>query len=475
MIMKKIFKEKLNILISTILIISFLMNSVSFALWGRTDKGGIYWYELDGTVAMDGWKLIDDDNDGVGYYYYFNKNGFILIDDITPDFKIVGVDGRRIGYDGNPETMLIEKIVYEEGVDNSVYSAEILEQIKADQDISYGKKGLFSSGEYLFAKDPNVIDGPKPSDGLIIEANPDGTARYLLGPNVVLKSDKEKAKSKNFDPLINKSMPEYIKSGDKYSKKVNGTIFNKTKWKDVMALKGSGATIVFENPQKNFNKLKGRIATHYFSYSDRTTQCTFSIYNEDDGEELYTTSDFNYNGGVSFECNFPKKASAIRFELEVTGQYTSRVCYLRNCEFGFDREAYEEELYEDEVEAEYRRRYGTESEATYEEDSEEDDEASWALGEVPVEGEDPGARYRRLNGAVQDDFYWANLQYDEEDDTITEAMKASISEAKKRLEEEAEKRNLITGPAFDPFLKAQTEAVGPDGSTRMIEAFSEGD
>ena len=72
-------------------------------------------------------------------------------------------------------------------------------------------------------------------------------------------------------------------------------------------------------------------------------------------------------------------------------------------------------------------------------------------------------------------YYWANLQYDEEDDTITEAMKASISEAKKRLEEEAEKRNLITGPAFDPFLKAQTEAVGPDGSTRMIEAFSEGD
>ena len=472
MIMKNVFKEKLNILVSTILIVSVLMNSVSFAIWGRTDKGGIYWYELDGTVAMDGWKLIDDDNDGIGYYYYFNKNGFILIDDITPDFKIVGVDGRRLGYDGNPETMVIEKIVYgEEGFDNSAYSAEILEQIRAEQDVSAKPKGVFSSGEYLFAKDPSVVEGPSPSDGLIIEANPDGTARYLLGPNVVLKSDKEKARTKNYDPLVDKSMPEYIKSGDKYSKKVNGTIFNKSKWKDVMALKGSGATIVFENPQKNFNKLKGRIATHYFSYSDRTTQCTFSIYNEDDGEELYSTSDFNYNGGVSFECVFPKKASAIRFELEVTGQYTSRVCYLRNCEFSFDKEAYEEELYEDEVEAEYRRRYGTDSEATYEEDEED----NGSLGEIPLEGEDPGARYRRINGGVQDDFYWANFNYDEGDDTITEAMKASISEAKRRLEEEAEKRNLISGPAFDPILKEQTEAVGPDGSSRMIEAFSEGD
>ena len=266
-------------------------------------------------------------------------------------------------------------------------------------------------------------------------------------------------------------MPEYIKSGDKYSKKVNGTIFNKSKWKEVMALKGSGATIVFENPSRNFNKIKGRIATHYFSYSDRTTQCTFSIYNEDDGEELYSTSDFNYNGGVSFECVFPKKASAVRFELEVTGQYTSRVCYLRNCEFGFDKEAYEEELYEDEVEAEYRRRYGTDSEATYVEGEEDE---NWALGEIPLEGEDPGARYRRLHGE-RDDFYWANFQYDEEDDTITEAMKASISEARKRLEEEAEKRNLISGPAFDPVLKEQTEALGPDGSSRLIEAFEGGD
>lgn len=467
-------KEKLKKCFVVAICFCFVLTLPSSAMWGKTEKGGIYWYESDGTIALDGWKLIDDDNDGIGYYYYFNKNGFILLDDITPDYKIVDADGRRLGYDGNPEAKVIEKIVYGEGdYDNSVYSAEILEQIRAEQEIVTSKKGVFSSGEYLFAKDPTLIDGPSPSDNLIIETNPDGTARYLLGPNVVLRKKKNDT---YYDPTLNKNVQEYIKGGDKYSKKVNGTTFNKSKWKDVMAMKGTGATIVIENPNKNFNKIKGRIATHYFSYSDRTTQCTFYIFNEDDGEELYVTSDFNYNAGVSFECIFPKKASAIRFELEVNGQYTSRVCYLRSCEFGFDKEAYEDELYEDEVEAEYRLRYGTDSDAEYYEEEETEDPLLEAMGEIALEGEDPGARYRRLNN-IEDDYYWATFSYDEDDDSVTEAMKASISEAKRRLEEADERRNRVSGPAFDERLKKQTEVVGPDGSSRVIAAseVSEGD
>ena len=464
-------KMKKSLLLA--IFICFAFSLPSFSMWGKTEKGGIYWYEADGTIAIDGWKLIDDDNDGIGYYYYFNKNGFILIDDITPDYKIVDASGRRIGYDGNPESKAIEKIVFEEGdYDNSVYSAEILEQIRAEQGIVSENKGAISSGQYLYAKDPTVFDGPSPSDNLVIETNPDGTARYILGPNVVLR----KKKNENlYDPMMDRNAPEYIKGGDKYSKKVNGTIFNKSKWKDVMAMKGTGATIVFENPKHNFNKIKGRIATHYFSYSDRTTVCTFYIYNEDDGEELYSTSDFNYNSGVSFECVFPKKASAIRFELEVNGQYPSRVCYLRNCEFGFDKEAYEEELYDDDTEAEYRLRYGTDSEAEYYEEETEDPRLEM-MGEAALEGEDPGARYRRLNN-IQDEYYWATFSYDEEDDSITDAMKASISEAKKKLEEEEERQNKISGPAFDERLKKQTERIGPDGSSRMIEAseVSEGE
>ena len=454
--------KKLSLLLFTLFVVVFLYVVPSYCLWGVTDKGGIYWVEPDGTLALDGWKLIYDNNTGVGYYYYFNKNGFILLDDITPDYKIVNAEGKRINIDGTVEAVKVDSIELDSDSDKSIYSAEILSQIKADTDVVSVQKGLVSSGEHIISKDPTEFSGPSPADG-ILKQDPNAPAQYILGPNVVLKNEK---KSSAYDSTIDKNMQEHIKSGDKYSKKVNGTTFNKSKWKDVMALKGTGASIVFENPSRNFNKLKGRIATHYFSYTERTTQCTFTIYNEDDGEELFTTSDFNYNAGTSFECTFPKKTSAIRFELEVSGQYTSRVCYLRSCEFGFDKEAYEEELYEDEINAEYIRKVGTVSETTYED---EDENPNVPMGEVSLEGEDPGARYRRLNN-VNEDIYWATYEYDESDDTITEAMKASISEARKKLDAQATEKDKISGPAFDPKLIDATEAIGPDGSTRFIEA-----
>ena len=462
--------KKINAFLIAIIVMTFAFSFNSFAIWGEKDNKK-FWLGADGLLAKDGWKLIDDDNDGIGYYYYFDGEGFILTDDITPDFKIVGIDGRRIGYDGNPVSEEIKSIVLEEVEDRDLLSSEIMDLIKAEQsDTLTIEKGFNSSGQVLFAKDPSVFDGPTPSDNIVIETNPDGTARTILGPNVVLRE--KKSKDSYTDPTISRNMQEHIKSGDKYSKKVNGTTFNKQKWKDVMALKGTGATITFENPKNNFNKLKGRIATHNFSYSDRTTQCTLYIFNDDNGEELLVTSDFNYNSGTSFDCTFPKKTKSIRFELEVSGQYTSRVCYLRNCEYGFDREAYEDELYEDDVEAEYRRRVGTESDAEYIDEEEEDD--NFSLGEIAVEGEDPVTRYNRINNIKMDDEYWANYQYEEGDDGITAEMIASISEARKRMEEKSKARDDISGPNFDPELLKQTEALGPDGSSRVIAGKAEG-
>ena len=452
---------KIKVLIVSVLILTISLNFVSFAIWGE-NGGKIFWFGIDGSLAKDGWKLIDDNNDGIGYYYYFDKDGFILIDDITPDYKIVGADGRRVGYDGNVISEVIENLDFENAEDENLLTAELMQQVKNEQDDAVQvQKGHFSSGNIIMAKDPDVFDGPTPADGIIVDVNQDGTAKTILGKNVVLKERKREAL---YDSTISKNMQDYVKSGDKYSKKVNGTTFTKQKWKDVMALKGTGASIVFENPKNNFNKIKGRIATHNFSYTDRTTTCTLFIYNDITNEELLTVGGFDYNSGTSFECTFPKKIGRIRFELEVGGQYTSRVCYLRNCEYGFDREAYEEELYDDEVDAEYRRRVGTESEADYVEEAESDG----SLGEIAVEGEDPGARYRRLNNIVQDDEYWANVRFEEDDDTITSEMRASISEAKKRIDAKASQDDTITGPNFDPELLKQTEALGPDGSSRII-------
>ncbi len=458
----KILKNKIGYIIICMMIFMFAYITPSFCHWGVFPNGDMFWYENDGTIAVDGWKLIDDDNDGYAFYYYFDEDGVVLRDDITPDYQTVGVDGRWVNTAGVIQHVKVDTInsIVGEGAE---YSADILNRIENNAAV---KKGVTSSGQYLYMADPSVIEGPQPSDGIVIDVNPDGTAKTILGKNVEIKPEKQKTL---YNSQMDRNMQEYIKSGNKYSKKVNGTIFTKTKWKDVMALKGNEASIIFENPANNFNKLKGRIATHYFTYSDRTTTCTLNIYDEDRNDLIYSTSDFNYNGGTSFECVFPRKATKIKFELEVDGQYTSRICYLRKCEFGFDREAYEEELYEDETDAIIASYLGTDSEL--DEDEEED---NGGKGEIPVEGESPDQRWRRLNG-ISDIDYWADYTYDEDDPNITEAMKASISEARRIRAEEEEKRNRISGPAFDPAIKDLKAPVGPDGSSFVIPAGGSSD
>ena len=218
-----------------------------------------------------------------------DEKGFVLVDDITPDYKIVNKDGKQIDIDGKPVEEKIDTIKLDEFDSTNIFGADILEQIKANQDETIEvQHGYNSSGTHLVLSADKDDEGPSPADSLVIDVNPDGTAKTILGKNVVLR-DKNKTNKYNFNSEIDKHMDKYITGGDKYSKSVNGTIFNKTKWKAVMALKGTGATIIFENPKNNFNKLKGRIATHYFTYSDRTTECTLFIYSEDDGEELFST------------------------------------------------------------------------------------------------------------------------------------------------------------------------------------------
>ena len=153
--MKRDFVKKIRLLLVTVLLISINISFVSFAIWGEKD-GKKFWFGVDGSLAKDGWKLIDDDGDGIGYYYYFDKDGFILVDDITPDYKIVGVDGRRIKNDGNVDSEEIQKIIMGEEVEEGVLSPEIMAQVKSEQESVEAQLGHYSSGQYIFAKDPSV-------------------------------------------------------------------------------------------------------------------------------------------------------------------------------------------------------------------------------------------------------------------------------------------------------------------------------
>ena len=183
-----------------------LLSAPAFCIWGTIGNNKIYWLDPDGTLALDGWKVIDDDNDGIGYYYYF-VNGFIALDDITPDYKVIGIDGKRLDMNGMPEKVDIKSINKYEYDDLDIFSSEILDQIKANDETATVKKGFTSSGVHLIKNDYNADDELSPDDFITVDHNTDGTAKTLLGKNVVLKEEKNR---KGYDTQINKNMTEYI-------------------------------------------------------------------------------------------------------------------------------------------------------------------------------------------------------------------------------------------------------------------------
>ena len=355
--MKKRIFSKLNVFVVLSITLVVLITTIAFSFWYTYEKvGGIIWLYEDAFYPKDGWYFLDDDNDGLGYFYYFDKNGKLLIDTITPDYRIVNETGKLIdNKTGKPISFSVKNPTTE------TYDGE-----EYDSPTDFLKRELgFSaySQELKLAKQPETKAPTKNNGNNLIV--PGEKPQVLIGKNVVFHSDDE-----YFDPEIDRKVVNHIISGNEYSKKVNGTIFNKTKWTGVIALKGDGANFIAANEKNNFNRVKGKIATHYFTYSDRTTICTFSIWDVDNEEELYATTGFNYNGGISFDVTFYKtKVSRLRFELSVEGQYPKRVVYIKDLTFSFDKQAFKEEQDELAEEAEIEAIYlasaniGTVSEA----------------------------------------------------------------------------------------------------------------
>lgn len=63
----------------------------------------------DGTYARDGWQWIDGDNDGTAEYYYFDSEGWMLSDTITPDGNRVNADGAWV-IDGAVQTQQVNAL-----------------------------------------------------------------------------------------------------------------------------------------------------------------------------------------------------------------------------------------------------------------------------------------------------------------------------------------------------------------------------
>ena len=84
--------KKLYFLLST----TAALLSISFSAYaGQWQQEGEHWKYLnnDGTYSAHTWQWIDGNGDGISESYYFDDNGFLYLDTITPDGYSVNQDG----------------------------------------------------------------------------------------------------------------------------------------------------------------------------------------------------------------------------------------------------------------------------------------------------------------------------------------------------------------------------------------------
>lgn len=264
-----------------------------------------------GYYPKSSWLLIDSDLDGYGFNYYFNDKGKLLVDTVSPDYRIVDAYGREINED-------LEPIVY---------------KVEISSISEIGTKPIMKHG---------LI-----SDGII------------LAPGVALKE-----KSKYYDNQMNRHVLDYIDSSLRFKKTTNGTIYDGSKWKSVSSLRADGGYVIFNNPNNNFNKVIGKITTQKLSNKDdEETICTLYVYDadiydlyrghEDLLEPLYETSAFNYSEPLDFNFTFYRIVKRLRFQIETVGDNKLRTCYLKDLRYGFNNARYKEELEEAKEKEEY--------------------------------------------------------------------------------------------------------------------------
>lgn len=82
---------------------SVFMGMTAFAGSWQNDNTGWWWQNDDGGYPADTWQWIDGNGDGVSECYYFDGNGYCLMNTATPDGYTVNADGAWI-VDGTVQT-----------------------------------------------------------------------------------------------------------------------------------------------------------------------------------------------------------------------------------------------------------------------------------------------------------------------------------------------------------------------------------
>lgn len=100
------------------------MAITSFAGQWKSDSTGWWYQNDDGSYPVSGWQWIDGNDDGIAECYYFDSNGYCLMNAVAPDGSSVDVNGAWT-IDGVVQTMEVEQTVAQTPAQPQQTSGEI--------------------------------------------------------------------------------------------------------------------------------------------------------------------------------------------------------------------------------------------------------------------------------------------------------------------------------------------------------------
>lgn len=92
-------KKKKLLILTAMIAMSTCANISSLAAWNNDGKG--WSWQENGQKVKNTWKWIDGDGDGSAECYYFDANGYLLSNTVTPDGYFVNVAGAWIPTTGS--------------------------------------------------------------------------------------------------------------------------------------------------------------------------------------------------------------------------------------------------------------------------------------------------------------------------------------------------------------------------------------
>lgn len=96
----------IKMIVVTLLSITLFSTLAYAGVWQNTGYGW-KWFNDDGSNPVNTWQWCDGNHDGIGEAYYFDQNGYCLINTVTPDGFYVDSNGAWV-VDGIVQTATVQ-------------------------------------------------------------------------------------------------------------------------------------------------------------------------------------------------------------------------------------------------------------------------------------------------------------------------------------------------------------------------------